>query len=340
MSKNIEAILFTDLHLNDVNKDICLSFIDRLIKYGCNKFKDKKDHPKFFFLGDMVDVRKGPSEVSLSAIYNIFRKFSDAGLEYDLDYIPGNHDKFIEDGESSYLELFVHLCPHLYRDIEYVETEGKYDYVFFPYFEGEHFEKAIGRLDYSKFDKPTILFAHYMYEQIPQDIKKKFVKVFLGHNHDRSEFPNGIYIGSCFPQNFSEDNNKGFTILYDDLTTELIPFSSQEYVSQKIDINVFDEEYIKEFIQKFKEENPNKLLRVEFIGYNKDISNLKNFCKKLNIYYTSNIDNNVVNQRQEEVLDISQFSFNQIKEQFENFCQENNITEDIKKKILSILIKS
>lgn len=142
--KNIEALLFTDLHLNDVNKETCLSFIDKLIQYV-----KEKDIPRIIFIGDMVDVRKGPSETSLSAIYNIFQKFSDAGLEYKLEYIPGNHDKFIEDGQSSYLELFVHLCPHLHRDIEYYQTDGKYDYAFFPYFEGEHFEKAIGRLEYA-----------------------------------------------------------------------------------------------------------------------------------------------------------------------------------------------
>ena len=333
MSKNIEAILFTDLHLNDINKDICLSFIDRLLKYA-----EEKQVPQIIFMGDIIDVRRGPSSVSLLAIQKIFQKISEK-FQYDFNYFPGNHDKFIEDSEDSYLELFTHYCPHLCRDIEYIQTEGKYDYIFFPYFEGEHFEKAIGRLNCTQFNKPVILFAHYMYEQIPQEIKKKFKKIFLGHNHDRSDFPNGMYIGSCFPQNFSEDNNKGFTILYDDLTTELIPFTSQEYITQKIDINAFEEEQIKKYIQKFKNENPDKLLKVEFVGYNKDISNLKNFCKKLNIYYTSNIDNNVINQK-EEVLNISQFSSNQIKEQFEIFCQENNISEDVKNKISSILIKS
>lgn len=331
--KNIEALIFTDLHLNDINKDICLSFIDRLLKYA-----EEKQISQIIFMGDMIDVRRGPSSVSLLAIQEIFKKISEK-FQYNFNYFPGNHDKFIEDSKDSYLELFIHYCPHLYKDIDYIQTKGKYDYVFFPYFEGEHFEKAIGRLDYAQFDKPVILFAHYMYEQIPQEIKKKFKKIFLGHNHDRSDFPNGMYIGSCFPQNFSEDNNKGFTILYDDLTTELISFTSQEYITQKIDINTFEEEQIKEYIQKFKSENPDKLLKVEFVGYNKDISNLKNFCKKLNIYYTSNIDNNVINQK-EEVLNISKFSSNQIKEQFENFCQENNISEDVKNKISSILIKS
>lgn len=331
--KNIEALIFTDLHLNDLNKDICLSFIDRVIEY----IKDKQI-PYIVCMGDIVDVRRGPSEVSLRAISNIFQKIYNAKLSNNFYYFPGNHDKFIEDGESSYLELFIHFCPNLYRNVTIVSS-SKYNYCFFPYFEGKYLEIALENLQNLKLNKPTILFAHYMYEQIPQEIKKKFIKVFLGHNHDRSEFPNGMYVGSCFPQNFSEDNNKGFTILYDDLTTKLIPFTSQEYITQKIDINAFEEEQIKEYIQKFKNENPDKLLKVEFVGYNKDISNLKNFCKKLNIYYTSNIDNNVINQK-EEVLNISQFSSNQIKEQFENFCQENNISEDIKNKISSILIKS
>lgn len=330
--KNIEALIFTDLHLNDINKELCLSFIDKLIKYA----KDKQV-PYIIFMGDMVDVRRGPSEVSLNAIYNIFYKFSNSGLKDNLKYFPGNHDKFIEEGESSYLELFVHLCPHLYRNIEVIEGKN-YNYLFFPYFEGKYFEIAIDKLQQLKLEKPTILFAHYMYEQIPIEIKRKFVKVFLGHNHDRSEFPNGMYLGSCFPQNFSEDNQKGFTVLYDDLTVELITFSSQEYITQKININIFEEEQIREYIQNFKDKNPNKLLKIEFVGYNKDISNLKNFCKKLNIYYTSKIENNVINEK-EEILNISQFSPNQIKQQFENFCEENTIQENVKQKILNILTK-
>ena len=165
---------------------------------------------------------------------------------------------------------------HILKDVEIIEGE-KYSYCFFPYFEGQHFENSINILQNLKLNKPTILFAHYMYEQIPQEIKKKFKKIFLGHNHDRSDFPNGMYLGSCFPQNFSEDNQKGFTILKDNLETELIPFSSQEYITQVIDVNAFDEEKIKEYIESFKENHSNKLLKIEFVGYNKDISNLKEF---------------------------------------------------------------
>jgi exonuclease SbcD len=331
----MKNLIFTDLHIADTNINICNEFLSSLLKY-----LKENNIENIFFLGDLYDYKKGPSEVVLTYSLLFINELL-KNTNQHIYLIPGNHDKYIADGLESYLNILIALDKkrlHILKDLFVLEGQ-EYDYVFFPYFEGEHFEKAIGRLDYAQFDKPIILFAHYMYEQIPQEIKKKFKKIFLGHNHDRSDFPNGMYIGSCFPQNFSEDNNKGFTILYDDLTTELIPFTSQEYITQKIDINAFEEEQIKEYIQKFKNENPNKLLRVEFVGYNKDISNLKNFCKKLNIYYTLNIDNNVINQK-EEVLNISQFSSNQIKKQFENFCQENNISKDIKNKILSILIKS
>ena len=66
---------------------------------------------------------------------------------------------------------------------------------------------------------------------------------------------------------------------------------------------------------------------------------MKNFCKKLNIYFVNKVENNVINEK-EEILNISQFSPNQIKQQFEDFCQENSIQDNIKQKILNILIKN
>ena len=58
----------------------------------------------------------------------------------------------------------------------------------------------------------------------------------------------------------------------------------------------------------------------------------------LNIYFVNKVENNVINEK-EEILNISQFSPNQIKQQFEDFCQENSIQDNIKQKILNILIK-
>ena len=72
------------------------------------------------------------------------------------------------------------------------------------------------------------------------------------------------------------------------------------------------------------------------IGYNINISEIKEFCKQNNVIFTSKVENNVINER-EEILNISKFSLNQIKKHFENFCIENNIKQEVKEKILNII---
>lgn len=335
--KNIEALLFTDLHIQDTNLSNCEKFLSCVKKYvHDNNIKN------VFFLGDLVDNRKGPSEIVITFIIKQIEKLIE-NEDINFYLIPGNHDKFIESSEESYLNILPYISKRiiLIKNIECVKIQ-KYNYIFFPYFEREPFEKALEYLEDFDFknNNPTILLGHYMYEQIPIEIKKKFKKIFLGHNHEREEFPNGMYLGSCFQQNFAEDNNKGCTILYEDLTTSHIPFvSEKEYVNQKIDINSFDEHNIREFIIKFKQENPNKILRIEFNGYNKDISNLKEFCKQNDVYFISKVENNTINEK-EEILNIATFSKNQIEHQFMEFCKENNIPENTKEKILQIIKKS
>ena len=334
----MKNLIFTDLHIADTNIDTCKEFLSSLLKY-----LKENSIENIFFLGDLYDYKKGPSEVVLTySLLFINELLKNTNPNQHIYLIPGNHDKYIADGLESYLNILIALDKkrlHILKDL-FILKGQKCNYLFFPYFEGNLFEKALEDLKEMKINEPTILFAHYMYEQIPQEVRKKFVKIFLGHNHDRSDFPNGMYVGSCFPQNFSEDNQKGFTILYDDLTTKLVCFSSKEYVTQKIDINVFDEEKIKEYISSFKKNNQDKLLKIEFVGVNKDISNLKNFCKNLNIYYSSDIQNNVsLKERNFEGGNVFKFSSEQIKNQFESFCQENNIQEEVKQKLLGILIK-
>ena len=324
--KSIEALMFTDLHLNAMNKDICVDFFNKLML-----FAKQKDVKNIFFLGDFTDNRKGLDEPTITTTLNLFKIIKESNINIYL--IPGNHDKFVVSGESSYLDICKY--NYLFKNVG-ICSVGNFDYAFFPYFEGELFDKGIEYFQNLEITKPTILLGHYMYEQIPSEIKNKFEKVFLGHNHEREDFPKGMYLGSCFQQGFSEDNNKGFTILYSDLSTELVPYCFKEFVLQKVDINTFDEEKIKEFILDFKEKNPDKLLKIELNGYNKNISDLKEFCKLNGVAFASKVENNA-NNIQEEILNISEFSHKQIVKQFENFCEENNVKQEIKDKILNIL---
>lgn len=340
MAKKIEALLFTDLHINDLNINICNSFLNHL----CN-YIEKNEVPKIFFLGDFFDNRKGLSDVVLTFGIEFMEKLSQFSIPIYM--IPGNHDKFIEDSYGSYLKIFPYIKDNIFLIKGFKNTlkNSEIDYYFYPYYEGNLFEESLNYYNDLQTDpnKKNILLGHYMYEQIPIEIKRKFNKILLGHNHEREDFPNGMYLGSCFQQNFSEDIDKGFSILYDDLSLKLITFHSEkEFIVQKIDINSFNEEQIKQFIINFIEENKNKnvnrVLKIEFIGYNKDLSNLKELCKQYGVYFTSKVENNAVNEK-EEILNISKFSSKQIQRYFDSFCEENNITPEVKEKLTDLLKK-
>lgn len=330
MKKEV-AYLFTDLHLNLLNKDICLDFI--------NFFSSqiKKNIP-IFFLGDFFDSRSGQSEPVSTTAKQIFKILNKNNKVY---YIDGNHDKYIETSFNSYLTTFTPEIINLFSKVSFIKNE-KYEYFFFPYFEEDIFDEQLNNLITLSSDakyKKKILFAHYMYEQLPVELTKNFDKIFLGHNHEREEFPKGEYIGSCFQQNFSEDNNKGFSILYDDLSTELIKYEGREYINQVIDMNYFTEEKAKEFILDFKEKYKNKFLRIEFVGFNKDISDLKEFCKINHINCISKINNEIIKNSEEKNILISELSNHQIKNYVEEFCKIQNIPNDIKELLMSYIDK-
>ncbi|QIG64928.1 hypothetical protein SJC03_254 [Bacteroides phage SJC03] len=332
--KNILAFLFTDLHLNVLNKEVCLDFINFLIE----NIKEKKPN-SLFFLGDFYDVRKGAEEPTLNISKQIFKKIQE--LNIPNVWIPGNHDKYIQTYEYSYLDVYEEYTTRVVKTVDWI-TNSHIGYYFFPYFEGKMFEEQLNKLieiSSKQSDNKKVLFAHYMYEELPEELTKNFDKIFLGHNHQREDFPKGQYIGSCIQQGFSEDKYKGFSILYDDLSTKQITFEAKEYITQVIDLNVFTEEKAKSFILSFKDKYPNKYLRVEFIGFHKDISYLKDFCKENNISCISKIDNTIGESVQEEKILISELTDNQIKAYYEEFTKSQQIPENVNKLLMSYLWK-
>lgn len=334
MAKKPLAVLFTDLHIKETNIDICYQYFQFLFDYI------KKNNIEYlFFLGDLSDNRKGLSEQIITFIINIFDSFKEINIPKI--FIPGNHDKFNQNSIESYLNFLPYIDKNikLIKSCDTFELENNIFYLF-PYFEGEEFEfqlKKIIDLLSKEENKKKILLGHYMYNDLPIELTKYCDKILLGHNHDKEEFPKGLYIGSCIQQNFAEDTNKGFSILYNDLSIEQIKFESKEYFTQVIDLNIFTEEKVKEFILDFIQKYPNKYLRIEFVGVKKDISELKDFCKQNGVNVVSKIDNQL-QQNSENGLSLTKLSNFQIIQFFEEYTQENNIDlkiKDILKEILT-----
>lgn len=338
MKKSLSSILFTDLHINEFNLEICNDFLEYLLD-----FLNKNNTKYLYFLGDLFDNRKGLSEIVINFSIHFFEKLL-SNKNISIFLIPGNHDKFIETSKESYLNIFPYLDKErifVKKTVDWI-TNSHIEYYFFPYFEGKMFEEQLNKLieiSFKQSDNKKVLFAHYMYEELPEELTKNFDKIFLGHNHQREDFPKGQYIGSCIQQGFSEDKYKGFSILYDDLSTKQITFEAKEYITQVIDLNVFTEEKAKSFILSFKDKYPNKYLRVEFIGFHKDISYLKDFCKENNISCISKIDNTIGESVQEEKILISELTDNQIKAYYEEFTKSQQIPENVNKLLMSYLWK-
>lgn len=323
------SLLFTDLHLNSYNKDICIKFIDNLI----SSIKIHKVN-NIVFLGDFFDYRKGQDEPTLTCADIIFNKLN--SISIPIYMISGNHDKFIQNSRNSYLNHYnnIYAKIYIYDSIKKIKINDSINYFFFPYFEGELFDEQLKELiKLSSNCKGTnILFAHYMYEQLPNELLKNFYKIFLGHNHERENFPKGQYIGSCIQQGFCEDKYKGFSFLNDKFDTKQIIFQDKEYITQKIDLNIFSEEESKKYILNFKNKYPNKYLRIEFNGFNKDINSLKEFCKNNNIDYISRIENILNNNdSNNNNLIISDITDNQIKKYYKDFVKEQNIDNNVDK---------
>ena len=341
MNKILPIALFTDLHIGDSTLDKCSDFLKFL-----KEELIKKEIKTLFFLGDLYDDREGISEVVLNFSIDFFEELLNIE-DLKIYLIPGNHDKLIQIGEDSYLNVLPYLNKNRIRLFKtansLIDKENKISYYFLPYFEEDKFEEQkdilVKLVSEEEGNNKKVLLSHYMYEQLPKYITQHFDKIFLGHNHERIPFPNGEYLGSCYQQNFSEDTDKGFSLLNGDLKTKLIKFEGKEYVTQTIDLNTFSEDKVKEFVLSFIKKYPNKYLRLNLEGFGKDITYLKEFCKQKGVNVVSKIDNSIDGDTPLEDLNISQLTKAELESYYLEFVKLHNISEDIDLILKEILFK-
>src|SRR5437764_9886702 len=73
-------------------------------------------------------------------------------------------------------------------------------------------------------------------ESITPSVFNKFALTLVGHYHDAQVLAEGKirYIGASLQHNFGELTHKGVTILYDDLSTEIIPLKYPQYIKYEV----------------------------------------------------------------------------------------------------------
>ena len=100
---------------------------------------------------------------------------------------------------------------------------------------------------------------------INKELLSKFTKTYLGHYHNHHEITKDIiHLPSLRQSNFGEDDNKGFSILYKDLSYEIVNGEFKKYKKIVLNVDETTQADISKLINKYS--NSKDTIRFEFIG--------------------------------------------------------------------------
>lgn len=187
--------------------------------------------------GDLFLSRAAQTLDILLAVHDVLLSAAERGIRVTL--ANGNHDKVCLESEQGYCHIFdQHRNVVVVNDyVSLPVGDGRYALLhLIPYFpEDGSFTEKLELVKNKGFD-PTKLNFLYLHEgingalsqpgekELPANLFEGFDKVFVAHYHNRCSIPkmNIEYIGSSRQHNFGEDEMKGYTVLYNDGSSEFI----------------------------------------------------------------------------------------------------------------------
>ena len=287
-----------------------------------------------FFAGDCFDSRTFQRQSLLKTFDEMLDYVDKSSCE--MYAIPGNHDKTLYSSKYSFLNPFkFHPSFHYIDDLNTINFKdiGK-TITFLPFFEEE---MLLDKIKIS--EKSDILISHFEMEgstnlgrtitksKIKIDSLNKWGKVFLGHYHNYHKISNNIFhLPSFLQNNFGEDLNKGFTIIYEDDSHEIIQSNSKKYI--KVEINI--DEMKQNELEDLKKIYANSLDSIMFkiSGSEAKIKSLdKSQFQELGITINCNYD--FENNFDEMDIPKLKTSYDEvgIKDAFKNYCSSKKIDE-------------
>jgi exonuclease SbcD len=331
MKKQI-ALFCNDLHLKEDNIEQIKLNIKELIDYSV-----KNNTNRIFLAGDIFDSR-------ISQRQKVLNSFLDC-LDYcrekkkTIIAIPGNHDKTIYESEDSFLDPYKeHPSLRLIKNYEYLETSPGIYITLIPFFienvwieKFKHIQTKI-----IQGSVKNILLTHMGFEGsmnndgtkvdniLKRSMFKDFDLVLSGHYHNYQKIGENIHhLPSIYQSNFGEDNNKGFTVLYDDLSFDILKTTFDEFLCIKINLNEFNKTDLPDLLLEYKQ-IPN--LRFQFIGNDvqlKSIDKEELISKGIDVKFT---DVSVELNNTEHIQNIKKMSTSDVLKEFEEFCTVEGIS--------------
>lgn len=350
--KKAIGVLVNDIHLDKSNGELVKSIFNQLT----NICKKKYGTRNIFIGGDIFTSRSGQPLQCLMDWNDILEEVGKCG--YNIYAIPGNHDKTDGDDECSYLDVYSQEHFTVYRNWDFIHMSPEDAVVaMIPYFKDEKwleeynamtkdisFRTAIDNtksrflITHTGFDGVMNNDGSKVESVIKPSMFKDWDKVLIGHYHDASQLAENVfYTGSAYQNNYGENIiDKGFTVMYDDGTTEFVPLKFPKYIKEVIAAT--DKESLQNLIEKYDGEEEN-FVRFIFTGKKVDCQNVD----ITNLQSKYGIDVKFVSTEEKEAVEMSitdsvlNFDKRSITADFLGFCKENVIKGDKMKFGLNLL---
>lgn len=224
-----KAAMFTDLHIGrrggGIHNEDCIEYVD----WFCAQVRSDPKIDHILFLGDWHQIRNSILIDSLDVSFGCAKKIDQLGLP--VYFVVGNHDLFYRHTRDIYSTRFMSELnnfivvdhPKIFKEL------GPKGALVSPFAFHHEYE------DLQKFLSVPVWFGHFEFKDFviaghttkmqsgPDPSEYSGPKyIFSGHYHKRQAYRNIIYIGSCFPYDFSDanDNERGMAT-YDYLTEEV-----------------------------------------------------------------------------------------------------------------------
>jgi DNA repair protein SbcD/Mre11 len=318
------SIIFNDAHLKTGNEQEVIRSVKHMLKYAKTEGINN-----LIFAGDLFDSRSFQRQSVLQAFDEILELIHNAGCT--LYIFAGNHDKTIYKSYDSFLDVYRHHPSVVFnREISVISLEDV-TITLLPFFSDD---MLIPMLEDAK--GTDVLISHFemagsthlgktsVKSTINKELLSKFKKTYLGHYHNHHEISKDIvHLPSLRQSNFGEDDNKGFSVLFSDLSYEIVQGDFKKFKKIVIDIDSKETSELKELIKMYGDSSDT--IRFEFIGKE---SSLKAIDKTM--FTDRGIDVKIKYSVKYDFLDdnltmptiVEHYGEGQVKEAFKIFCEE------------------
>jgi exonuclease SbcD len=279
------GIGLADTHAHDNNLKLQVSIWKQAVELA-----KKLDVDKLFHLGDWVVERKAQSLGVLEHLEEMKEYVKYHNLE--LIGISGNHDKTNQESIFAYPNLYGGSGFHIVEDFHEEIISEDLSVWFLPYFPemGTYPDKVEMIKKMMNKDKRNILITHIgvngglahesatINKEVSAGLFEGFYSVQIGHFHNRNLVEHDgtaiiWYVGSTHAANYGEDNEKGFTIFYDDGSIEFHNAEFPKFETIKVDVEEVDGKWLSETKKYIKETGIN--VRVIVTGDESELKKIK-----------------------------------------------------------------